>query len=35
MNNAIKIKNNTDWIGEKDRKTHIFENDWPLPEGLV
>ena len=33
MNNAIKIKDNIYWIGVNDRRTHIFENYWPLPKG--
>ncbi|MEG1736847.1 MAG: FprA family A-type flavoprotein [Odoribacter sp.] len=35
MNNAIKIKNNLYWIGVNDRRTHIFENYWPLPKGVA
>ena len=34
MNNAIKIKDNIYWIGVNDRRTHIFENYWPLPKGV-
>ena len=35
MNTAIKIKNNIYWIGVNDRRTHIFENYWPLPKGVA
>ena len=35
MNNAIKIKDNIYWIGVNDRRTHIFENYWPLPKGVA
>jgi flavorubredoxin len=35
MNQAIKIKENIYWIGANDRRTHIFENYWPLPKGVA
>lgn len=35
MNNAIEIKENIFWIGVNDRRTHIFENYWPLPKGVA
>lgn len=35
MNNAIEIKNNIYWIGANDRRTHIFENYWPIPKGVA
>ena len=35
MNNAIEIKKDTYWIGVNDRRTHIFENYWPLPKGVA
>jgi flavorubredoxin len=35
MNQAIEIKENIYWIGVNDRRTHIFENYWPLPKGVA
>lgn len=35
MNSAIEIKKDIYWIGINDRKTHIFENYWPLPKGVA
>lgn len=35
MNQAIKIKENIYWIGVNDRRTHLFENYWPLPKGVA
>lgn len=35
MNTSIEIKNGLFWIGENDRKTHIFENYWPIPKGVA
>ncbi|MDE7374540.1 MAG: MBL fold metallo-hydrolase, partial [Odoribacter sp.] len=35
MNSAIEIKENIYWIGVNDRRTHIFENYWPLPKGVA
>ena len=35
MNNSIEIKENIYWIGVNDRRTHIFENYWPLPKGVA
>ncbi len=35
MNNTIAIKENIYWIGVNDRRTHIFENYWPLPKGVA
>ncbi|MDR2414282.1 MAG: FprA family A-type flavoprotein [Odoribacteraceae bacterium] len=35
MNHAIKIQENIYWIGANDRRTHLFENYWPLPKGVA
>ena len=35
MNSAIEIQKNIYWIGVNDRRTHIFENYWPLPKGVA
>lgn len=35
MNSAIEIKEGIYWIGVNDRRTHIFENYWPLPKGVA
>lgn len=35
MNQSIEIKNNIFWIGVNDRRTHLFENYWPLPKGVA
>ena len=35
MKNAIEIKKDIYWIGANDRRTHIFENYWPLPKGVA
>lgn len=35
MNTAIEVKNNIWWVGANDRRTHRFENYWPLPKGVA
>ena len=35
MNLAREIKKDIYWIGVNDRRTHIFENYWPLPKVLL
>lgn len=35
MNNAIEIKKDIYWMGVNDRRTHVFENYWPLPKGVA
>ena len=35
MNTAIEIKKGIYWLGMNDRRTHIFENYWPLPKGVA
>ena len=34
MNSAIKIMEDVYWIGVNDFETHLFENIWPLPNGI-
>ena len=35
MNLAREIKKDIYWIGVNDRRTHIFENYWPIPKGVA
>lgn len=35
MNTALEVKNNIWWVGVNDRRTHRFENYWPLPKGVA
>ena len=35
MNRAREIKEGIYWIGVNDRRTHIFENYWPIPKGVA
>ncbi len=35
MNSSIEIKKEIYWIGVNDRRTHLFENFWPLPKGVA
>ena len=35
MNQAREIKEDIYWIGVNDRRTHIFENYWPIPKGVA
>ena len=35
MNQAREISKNIYWIGVNDRRTHIFENYWPIPKGVA
>jgi len=35
MYNTNKISENIFWLGVNDRKTHLFENYWPLPKGVA
>lgn len=35
MNQAVEIKKGIYWIGVNDRRTHLFENYWPLPKGVA
>ena len=34
MHNTIKVKDKIHWIGTNDRRTHLFENMWPIPNGV-
>ncbi len=34
MNNTVKITDKIHWIGVNDRRTEMFENMWPLPNGV-
>lgn len=35
MNQYIEVKKDIYWIGANDRRTHLFENYWPLPKGVA
>ena len=35
MNLAREIKKDIYWVGVNDRRTHIFENYWPIPKGVA
>ncbi len=35
MYNTIKVSDQVYWIGVNDRRTHLFENLWPLPYGVA
>jgi flavorubredoxin len=35
MYNRVKLSEDTFWIGVNDRRTHLFENYWPLPFGVA
>ncbi len=34
MQYTVKVSERVHWIGANDRRTHLFENIWPLPEGV-
>jgi flavorubredoxin len=34
MYNSIQLNDNIYWLGVNDRKTHLFENLWPLDNGV-
>lgn len=34
MHNTVKITDKVYWIGANDRRTNLFENMWPLPNGV-
>ncbi|MCK4661315.1 MAG: FprA family A-type flavoprotein [Bacteroidales bacterium] len=34
MSKIINISKNVYWLGENDRRTHLFENYWPLEKGV-
>ncbi len=35
MLNPLKVVGNIYWLGANDRKKHLFENIWPLPNGVA
>ena len=34
MNYSNKLKDNVYWVGVNDRETELFENLWPIPNGI-
>ena len=34
MQNSVKVSDKIYWIGDNDRRTHLFENMWPIPNGV-
>lgn len=34
MNNQVKVTDKIYWIGVNDRRKNLFENIWPLPNGV-
>ena len=34
MDRNIRLTENIHYVGVNDRRTHLFENLWPLPEGI-
>src|SRR6056297_112756 len=35
MHHTVKLNDKIHWIGVNDRKTHLFENLWPLENGIA
>lgn len=35
MHQRVKLSENIYWIGVNDRRTSLFENQWPLPNGVA
>lgn len=35
MHKEIHLTENIYWLGVNDRRTHLFENYWPLPRGVA
>ncbi|MDR2475070.1 MAG: MBL fold metallo-hydrolase, partial [Bacteroidales bacterium] len=35
MNFQIPVSGKISWIGENDRRKELFENMWPLPQGVA
>lgn len=35
MLNPLKVSGKIYWLGANDRKKHLFENIWPLPNGVA
>ena len=34
MHNTVKLTDKVHWLGVNDRRTHLFENMWPIPNGV-
>lgn len=34
MHNTVKVTDKIYWLGTNDRRTHLFENMWPIPNGI-
>lgn len=34
MHNTVKVTNKIHWLGANDRRTSLFENMWPIPNGV-
>ncbi len=34
MHNTVKVTDKVYWLGANDRKTSLFENMWPIPNGV-
>jgi flavorubredoxin len=34
MHNTVKVKDKIYWLGANDRRTQLFENLWPIPNGV-
>ena len=34
MHNTVKVTDKIYWLGANDRRTHLFENMWPVPNGV-
>ncbi len=35
MNFQVKVAEQIYWVGANDRRKHLFENMWPLPQGVA
>ncbi|MCB2196197.1 MAG: FprA family A-type flavoprotein [Bacteroidetes bacterium] len=34
MHNTVKVTDKIHWLGANDRRTNLFENMWPIPNGV-
>jgi len=34
MHNTVEVTDKIYWLGANDRRTHLFENMWPIPNGI-
>ena len=34
MHNTVKVTDKVYWLGANDRRTNLFENMWPIPNGV-